>query len=51
MRNIVSHAVGCSNYSLIMHGGDRGGLRLRLLRNILGIDCRVAFLVLFLLCA
>lgn len=52
VRNIVSHAVGCSNYSLIMHGGDRGGL-LRLLRDILGIDrwSRVVLLVLLLLCA
>lgn len=52
MRDIVSHAVSCSDYSLIMHSSDGDGL-FRLLRkqwHILGIDCRVALrIVLFLL--
>jgi hypothetical protein len=48
MRDVVSHAVGRSDYTLVMHGGDRGGLLLRLLGDILAIDRRIALLVLLL---
>jgi len=48
MRDVVSHAVGCSDYTLVMHSGDRGGL-FRLLGDILAIDRRIALLVLLLL--